>query len=661
MSEYGTIVTEIRRMKERGNMKLTELKCTACNGSLKLDENNPHIAVCEYCRTRYVLEDEGEGNVRLAGEPAKMNHTTIRPEPAKKTTGWEAYGWKRVASALAVLFLLVVVISGLAVNKVRNGKHAPASGNPPSATRYAGKGTGRDPEVTAGADRKEAQKEELTGIFGDMAATAFGKAADLLSDEELARFRWIEYKYSGDHIMVGYSFDDPMEKPEAALTWLEFDRDSAKINSKVLSRFTGLKSLSAAGYLSAGDIKGLDLKRLSCYGKSPGEVAALFEDPGQLKELRISAGLESLDGLGALTGVEKLALKGSDLTDIKPLAAMKGVKSLTLEYCNELKDFSVLSVMDWLEELSIESEGVRDAGFVKDMPKLTSFSLSRAKILDLDSLKGNTGLTSLSITRCSEVKDLSAVSGLTGLEELSLEVPYNCAQPDLSGLTGLRRLKVNGMDTVSYLSGMGGLEKLELEWVDIDSTAPFAGLANLKELTCSRIPDETKWDFVARIPSLEVLNLNGIRTYKDISGLFGMPALRELYLNGVECELYFSKISPNEHLEVLEMDGVKLYENVKISGGGGIVYVDYDKVDLNDNTGFLTAFPGIRRLSLADNMLTDISFAASLPNLEYLDISDNYVTDIKPLEGLGRLGTLDCSGNPVGNVRVLSDDVTILQ
>lgn len=47
-------------------MKLTELKCTACNGSLKLDRDNPHIAVCEYCRTRYVLEDEGEGNVRLA-------------------------------------------------------------------------------------------------------------------------------------------------------------------------------------------------------------------------------------------------------------------------------------------------------------------------------------------------------------------------------------------------------------------------------------------------------------------------------------------------------------------------------------------------------------------------------------------------------------------
>lgn len=645
-------------------MKLTELKCTACNGSLKLDRDNPHIAVCEYCRTRYVLEDEGEGNVRLASGPARIDYIPINPSPAKKPMGWEPCGWKRAAALISAALLLVAVISGTAVKNRWDGDHAASSVNPRSARMPGGSGQGtvREPEAAGRTEAgKEEEKAELSGIFGDMASMAFGKAADLVSDEELARFQWIEYRYSMDYVLVGYSFDNPMEKPDAALTWLEFDRDSAKINSKALSRFTGLKSLSAAGYLSAGDVKGLDLARLSCYGKSPGEVAAIFEDSGQLKELRISAGLESLDGLGALNGVEKLTLKGSDLTDIKALAGMKGVKWLTLEYCNELKDFSVLSVMDWLEGLSIESEGIRDIGFVQNMPKLTSFSLSRAKILNLDSLKGNTSLTSLSITKCGELKDMSAVSGLTGLKELCLEVPYGCARPDLAGLTGLRRLKVNGMDTVSYLSGMGGIEELELEWVEIDSTAPFAGLASLKELTCSRIPDQTKWDFVVRIPSLEVLNLNGIKTYEDISALFGMPALRELYLNGVECELDFSKISPNEHLKILGMDGVKLYENVKISGGGGIVYVDYDKVDLNDNTGFLTAFPGLTRLSLADNMLTDISFVSSLPNLEYLDIKDNYVTDITPLEGLGRLSTLNCAGNPVGNLRVLSSDVTILQ
>lgn len=288
-------------------MKLTELKCTACNGSLKLDRDNPHIAVCEYCRTRYVLEDEGEGNVRLASGPARIDYIPINPSPAKKPMGWEPCGWKRAAALISAALLLVAVISGTAVKNRWDGDHAASSVNPRSARMPGGSGQGtvREPEAAGRTEAgKEEEKAELSGIFGDMASMAFGKAADLVSDEELARFQWIEYRYSMDYVLVGYSFDNPMEKPDAALTWLEFDRDSAKINSKALSRFTGLKSLSAAGYLSAGDVKGLDLARLSCYGKSPGEVAAIFEDPGQLKELRISAGLESLDGLGALNGVE---------------------------------------------------------------------------------------------------------------------------------------------------------------------------------------------------------------------------------------------------------------------------------------------------------------------------------------------------------------------
>ena len=96
-------------------MKLTELKCTACNGSLKLDRDNPHIAVCEYCRTRYVLEDEGEGNVRLASGPARIDYIPINPSPAKKPMGWEPCGWKRAAALISAALLLVAVISGTAV------------------------------------------------------------------------------------------------------------------------------------------------------------------------------------------------------------------------------------------------------------------------------------------------------------------------------------------------------------------------------------------------------------------------------------------------------------------------------------------------------------------------------------------------------------------
>lgn len=640
-------------------MKLTELRCSACNGTLKLDETNPHIAVCEYCKSRFVVEDEGEGNVRLAAQPVKVNYVPIQPAPQKKPSGWGPYGWKRGVALVVGFFLVVGVMYGPSVKRRWDMDHG--AGKQTAVTDQKGGSPGTAQGADPDASGAEEEKAELTGLFADMASMATGKKADTLTDEELARFRWIEYKYSSDSVMAGYSFENPRENPDASLTWLEFDRSKTDIDMEALSRFTGLKVLSAAGYVYSGNIKGMNLESLSCYGKTLGEVAAAFEDPGQLKELRVRSGLENLEGLGVFTGLERLSVGGSDLTDIKAMANMKGIKSLTLEYCDEIKDFSVLSVMDWLEELTIESEGIKDIGFVEHMPSLSSFSLSRSQILNVDSLEGNTTLESLSLTDCDELRDLSAVSGLTGLRELTLEVPYNCPQPDLAGLTGLRSLTVDGMDTVGYLAGMGGLKNLSLEWVKIDSRAPFANLTNLKTLKCSRIPDDTSWSFVTGIPALEVLDLNGVATYEDISGLFGMPALRELYLNGVECELDFSGLAPGENLEILEMDGVKLYKNVQISGGGGIVYVDYDTVSLDENTGFLANYPGLKELSLSENMLTGVGFAASLPNLERLNISGNYVTDLKPLEGLGKLKMLNAAGNPVENYRVLSEDVMIIQ
>ena len=58
------------RTKERGIMKLTELNVLPATADSKLDGDNPRIAVRRYCRTRYVLEDEGR-NVRLASGPRK--------------------------------------------------------------------------------------------------------------------------------------------------------------------------------------------------------------------------------------------------------------------------------------------------------------------------------------------------------------------------------------------------------------------------------------------------------------------------------------------------------------------------------------------------------------------------------------------------------------
>lgn len=443
-------------------MKLTELRCTACNGTLKLDEKNPNMAVCEYCKSRYVLEDEGSGNVRLAEEPMKRNYVPVY-NPAPKKAG-RSYGWKGGAALAAgcILLMASALIINIQKDLVRDTRR-------PAAASFAY-------ETDTGTGEPEGKKEALTGIFGDMAAAVSGKPADSLSDEELAAFKWLEYRYSGDYIMVGYSFDDPGEDPQAFLTWLEFPRDNADLNMKALTRFHGLKALNVANYLNPQEIEGLELESLGCYSETPAEVAAGLENPGGLKSLSITGGLRSLEGLGEFSGLERLEVGGSYLTDIKPLANMKSLKSLTLTYCHEVTDFSVLYVMDGLEELSVESEGIRDIGFVKNMPSLRSFALSRGELLNLDPLEGAPALTSLTIESCGELKDMNSVSGLTGLESLSLEVPYGCEKPDLRGLTNLRTLDLSGMDTVGYLPGMTALEKLSLKRVTIDSPASFSGL-----------------------------------------------------------------------------------------------------------------------------------------------------------------------------------------
>lgn len=616
-------------------MKITELKCTACNGTLKIDENNPHTAVCEYCNTRYVIEEDGNQNVHLSVEQQVVR------QPGKT-------GRNCILAGMVSIFFWIIIIGLKGVMFHKTGNEA--------AIMDVENMTAEESSMEEEAIRP------LTGALAVIAERALSMPAADLSDEELSRIKWLEMKYSMDAIQLGYSLENPYEDTGAELEWLSFPRDDTDIDFMQLPRFTGLKKLNVAGYLPAEALKGLNLEGLGCYAGAPSEIAGLSDEGTTLKELIIGAGLENLSGLNRFQNVEKLTVEGSHLSDIKDLVNMKSLKSLNLKNCDEVNDFSVLSVMPWLEELSIESEGIRDIGFLSGLPNLRVFSLSDAKALQVNDLKGMTGLTSLTIDDCDEIKDLSGIEGLSGLNELDLDVPYNCVQPDLAGLSGLTKLSVSGVNDVEFLRNMKSLESLELDGCSINSKEVFSGLTGLKRLSCFHISgDLSDFSFINQIPSLEYLDLSGISTYEDISGLFGIPTLQELYLNGAECEINFDIIKPNEALKILEIDGIKLYTNVKVSGSGGIYYVDYDKVTFAEHTDFLLNFPGLKELSLADNTLTELTFASSLPLLESLDISGNYVTDLRPLENLTELRTVFCAENPIENYRVLRDNVTIIQ
>ena len=37
-------------------MNITELRCSACNGTLKVNPQNPNVVECEYCHTKFMVE-----------------------------------------------------------------------------------------------------------------------------------------------------------------------------------------------------------------------------------------------------------------------------------------------------------------------------------------------------------------------------------------------------------------------------------------------------------------------------------------------------------------------------------------------------------------------------------------------------------------------------
>lgn len=628
-------------------MKITELKCSSCHGTLKVDEKNPNIAICEYCQTKHVLEHEGRNEVHL-GTQSQIGPKNMVEKPSR-------LAGNKVRSILAVIGALFVVFMIPILGEIGKTSTSYSAMNGKIQTN------GIDSKNVLSKDKTEKQIT-LTGALAEMVEEATGKSVELIMEEDLSRFSCIKIKSSLDYIWIGYSFDNPYVTDEAALAWIEFPRDDTNVKIKQLSLFKELKYLEVPYYLSQNELNELKLEGISCYANTPAELAACFDNAEELKEVNIQSGLQSLEGLEQLKGIERLTVYGSSLKDITNIAGLKKLKALTLESCDGVTDTSVLHVMTGLEELSIESETLKDISFVKKMPGLKSLALYNTKILNLDSLEGNENLSSLVIEDCDELQNCDAISGLTGLKHLYLEVSYNSADPNLGELTQLESLTISGMDTVGFLQNMSNLISLEIEGCKINENSAFSALENLKTLKCRHIYSyDSDWGFVAKIPSLEVLDLSSLATYEDISALFNMPTLKKLYLNGMECELNFSALQPNESLEVLEMDGMKLYKNVDISGGGGIIYVDYDSVTLDEHTDFLTNYPNLKELSLAENKLTNILFAEHLNNLEMIDIDENYVTDLKPLASLSRLRKVWCRGNPVENYRVLNEELVIVK
>ena len=615
-----------------GNLvRLEEIKCPSCGATLKIQENNTKFIKCEYCGSEFVLNMENE-----------PNHTAAPPGP-----DWvQMHPVETAPSRVPILAIVVAAAFVISLAGVGALQTRRALRQEQKQTAY--KNSYTVPSITA------YEEEAFSGMLGEMVSIVFGKEAGSVTEEELAKIQWIADRNDTENCYLGYSFENPMENPDAELEWLTFPyRTSTGYEN--LYKFTGLKRLDTVNRLSSCNLEGLQLEGVTAYFDSFEEEAAALSDPGTIRELVVKGSIEQLDGIEAFSNVEALSLYAGELGDVDALAALKQLRSLTLTSADAINDFSVLATAGKLEELSIDSESLKSLEFLQRMPQLKGLGLKDGEFIHLGGIEALAHLERLSIENCDELTDLSSVASLVSLRELTLDKPYNCPEPSLAELVNLQRLTLEGFDTCEFLPRLTNMEELVLRSCNL-SSPDLSGLTKLRKLTCTSYGTDRSYDFITGLATLEELNLSGVVTYEDVSGIFSLPQLKKLNISGIECEINFDKITDNPSLETLEMAGVKLYENVQIEGGYGIVSIDWDDVYLADHTDFVAHFPNLKKLDVADNKLENIDFAAALVKLEEIDLSDNYVTELHALAELPSLRQVNCKGNPVSNLRVLDEE-----
>ncbi len=596
-------------------------------------------------------------------------------------TGWEPYGWKRCVVLGIILIAGILLINSGSIYKRWKANHADSQEavQQEEAEEEPAKPhvTWDDPITTqkdqAAQEEQAEQGGEITGILEEFVSRVYQCPAKNVTESQLARIQQIVIEHEGDLWHIGYSFEAPTESgakgfeenteddPDDELIWIDFISD-AEADLGGLPRFTGIKKLDVWDTLTAEDVKGLKLQSVSAYFDNPAAAAAILENPGAIKELGFNSVIDNLDGIDRFENLETLYIEYTDINNIDSLIYADQLKNLYIASGENLTDFTVVGKLTNLEKLYLEAYGLKVFDFIGNLKELETLTVTYAQMQTLSGLENCTALKFLTINSCWQLKDASAVSELENLQELNLEVPYGCGEPELDGLTGLTKLSLDGqIEDCSFLQNMSNLTELSLSGFGLPTGMDLSNLKSLKSFSYVYVTGYNwKVDTLMDFQMVERLNLQGTATYDDISGIFNMTNLKELNISGMSCEIDFDAIAENHSLEVLHMDDVCLYENIDVEYVSGLTMASMDDVALSDHMDFLKKFPELRELYLAENGLTDLSFAEGMSELEILDISGNYITQLRPLAGLPSLQKVICSDNPLKSEKVLKDSVLII-
>ncbi len=398
---------------------------------------------------------------------------------------------------------------------------------------------------------------------------------------------------------------------------------------------------------------------LSEQNLTDGDLISLGEMTS-LKELNLEGNsqISDLTPLGELASLESLYLPiPSEVTDLSPIAGLNGLKTLSIQEnqsnaqpVSKIQDYSPIASLKNLEELDLSVTNLKDLSFVSGLSGLKSLSLVGSLALpDLTALKDLSQLETLDIY-AGGLGNPAGIEGLTQLRHLELGNESTAFQMEdlfvLSGLTNLEYLRVDA-DGISSFHGMEQLANLKEAYfwgssATYQDVSPLAGLTDLQIL---RLPGRSGGSNLAPYSADGLAGLSGLRELamdsaaQSLEPLRNLTGLTKLSIAGNSCPGAFQSLEPLSGLTGLQSLDVQFCRSTVIdlaplSGLTQLASLSVESFSPSDPVENLAALSGLTNLkNLVLNLpsLTDLSPLSSLTGLQSANITAPGVSDWPPL------------------------------
>ena len=684
-------------------MKIISMKCPQCQGNLDIkEEQMGKFTTCPYCGTKFLLEEEKPNiNQTINIKELHIGDTGRSPDYNRKTVPSSALPLTFIFCILgAVLIILVPQI--MKTTSSRNiysdtVSTAEETSSSPFVVPYRTK-----PESKAVIDFVETVfKKPLSEIkkadYESIKYLKVDREAVPITSEKNDSTPWI-FTYAKKTANYGAP-DKPIKLKIAGtkniieddfqvfteLETLDFSNESDIVYAYDSVDFMNLKKLHYYTGSSRETINSLPLLNINnIYGLGAASFSDIDNNVKALKTyknlkvinliyLKKGDVIKDLSFLSSFPDVESLSLyfTEGEKWDLAGITSLTKLKTLSIK-CNKttFEHFNVLSGMPQIENLSFEYvDDLKTLDFVKNMPYLKSLSIDSCPVVKLNGLKNCISLTSLTLDRCGDLTDVSALATLKSLKKLSISAiwNYNITFPNLSKLTALSDVDIRARD-LSIIAGMSSIKRLAIEDVGNESYSfrPLAGMKNLEELTLYDYDWLIKPDmaqYLAKLPKLRTINFGygSIAHYGDYTDVFSLPQVTKIVSFSPKSDgsginyiiLSVKSLKDNKVLKELDLSGTEIYNNDVDKGST-------DKFGVYANK-FLSHFPNLKKLNLASTYIENLDFVDKMPLLEELNISGNYVTDISKLLKLKKLKKLTCDTDMIVNLDLLPKSVKVIK